>query len=152
ITSTRHVDSLPYNASPVKRTVSILIWVAVACLGASAIAIIALSRGETINAAWLLVAGLCTYAIGLRFYSKCIAAEVPALNDLRATPAEAHEDGRDFVKTNQWVVFGHHFAAISGPGPLVGPVLAAQFGFLPGTLWILVGVALGGAVQDFLIL
>src|SRR6185436_11277136 len=94
----------------------------------------------------------CTYAIGYRFYSKWIAARVLALNDRRATPCEIHDDGRDFVRTNKWIVFGHHFAAISGPGPLVGPVLAAQFGYLPGTLWILIGVVLGGAVQDFVIL
>ena len=101
---------------------------------------------------YILIAALCTYAIGYRFYSKWIAARVLALDDRRATPCEVHEDGKDFVKTNKWIVFGHHFAAISGPGPLVGPVLAAQFGYLPGTLWILIGVVLGGAVQDFVIL
>src|SRR5213075_843250 len=95
---------------------------------------------------------LCSYAIGFRFYSKWIAARVLALNDKRATPCETHDDGKDFVKTDKWIVFGHHFAAISGPGPLVGPVLAAQFGYLPGALWILIGVVLGGAVQDFVIL
>ena len=136
----------------IKRVIAILVWGAVACLGAAAYGVIALTRGETLNAAWLLLAALCTYAIGLRFYSKWIAAKVLTLNDLRAPPAEAHEDGRDFVKTNKWIVFGHHFASISGPGPLVGPVLAAQFGYLPGALWILIGVVLGGAVQDFLIL
>src|SRR5204863_4082720 len=99
-----------------------------------------------------LVAALCSYAIGYRFYSKWIATRVVALNDRRATPCEIHDDGRDFVKTNKWIVFGHHFAAISGPGPLVGPVLAAQFGYLPGALWIIIGVVLGGAVQDFVIL
>ena len=101
---------------------------------------------------YILIAALCTYAIGYRFYSKWIAARVLALNDRRATPCEVHDDGRDFVKTNKWIVFGHHFAAISGPGPLVGPVLAAQFGYLPGTLWILIGVVLGGAVQDMVVL
>src|SRR6185369_13985824 len=100
----------------------------------------------------IVLAGLCSYAIGYRFYSKWIAARVLMLNDRRATPCEVHDDGKDFVKTNKWIVFGHHFAAIAGPGPLVGPVLAAQFGYLPGTLWILIGVTLGGAVQDFVIL
>jgi carbon starvation protein len=104
------------------------------------------------NSAYLLIAALCTYAIGYRFYSKWIAARALMLDDRRATPCERHDDGKDFVKTNKWIVFGHHFAAISGPGPLVGPVLAAQFGFLPGALWILIGVVLGGAVQDFVIL
>jgi carbon starvation protein len=104
------------------------------------------------NSAYLLIAALCVYAIGYRFYSKWIAARALMMDDRRATPCEQHDDGKDFVKTNRWIVFGHHFAAISGPGPLVGPVLAAQFGFLPGALWILIGVALGGAVQDFVIL
>jgi carbon starvation protein len=135
-----------------KRTFSILAWLAVALLGAVAYATLALKRGEPINSGYILVAALCTYAVGYRFYSKWIAARVLALNDRRATPCEVHEDGHDFVKTNKWIVFGHHFAAISGPGPLVGPVLAAQFGYLPGTLWILIGVVLGGAVQDFVIL
>ncbi len=135
-----------------KRTGSILLWFSIAVLGAGAYATLALKRHEPINSAYILVAALCTYAIGYRFYSKWIAAQVLALNDRRATPCEVHDDGRDFVKTNKWIVFGHHFAAISGPGPLVGPVLAAQFGYLPGTLWILIGVVLGGAVQDFVIL
>ncbi len=113
---------------------------------------VSLSNGEKVNAAWLLTAAVCTYLIGYRFYSKIIAAKVFALDVTRATPAERLEDGRDFVPTNKWVVFGHHFAAIAGPGPLVGPTLAAQFGFLPGALWILVGVVMGGAVQDFVIL
>ena len=118
----------------------------------AAYATLALRRDEPINSAYLLVAALCTYAIGYRFYSKWIAARVLMLNDRRATPCEVHDDGKDFVRTNKWIVFGHHFAAIAGPGPLVGPVLAAQFGYLPGTLWILIGVVLGGAVQDFVIL
>src|SRR5438876_6254059 len=117
-----------------------------------AYAIVALHRGERLNSAYILLAALCSYAIGYRFYSKWIAARVLMLNDRRATPCEVHDDGKDFVKTNKWIVFGHHFAAISGPGPLVGPVLAAQFGYLPGTLWVLIGVTLGGAVQDFMIL
>jgi carbon starvation protein len=129
-----------------------LVWTGVAGLGAFAYATLARRRGEPISSAYLLLAALCTYAIGYRFYSKWIAAKVLLLDDRRATPCEVHEDGREFVRTNRWIVFGHHFAAISGPGPLVGPVLAAQFGYLPGTLWILIGVVLGGAVQDFLIL
>ena len=135
-----------------KKSLTFLIWLAVALLGAAAYLTIAWQRGEPLNSAYLLVAALCTYAIGYRFYSKWIAAKVLALDDRRATPCEIHEDGQDYVKTNKWIVFGHHFAAISGPGPLVGPVLAAQFGYLPGTLWILIGVVLGGAVQDFVIL
>ncbi|HET9799384.1 MAG TPA: carbon starvation CstA family protein [Gemmatimonadaceae bacterium] len=137
---------------PAGRLVSALGWSAVAVAGATALAVLALSRGETVNAAWLLVAAICTYAIGYRFYSAFIAAKVFALDDARATPAERLNDGRDFVPTNRWVAFGHHFAAIAGPGPLVGPTLAAQFGYLPGVLWIVVGVVLGGAVQDFVIL
>ncbi|MCX6905985.1 MAG: carbon starvation protein A, partial [Verrucomicrobia bacterium] len=135
-----------------KQAVSKLIWLAVAGCGAQAYVTLALHRGETINSVYILMAALCSYALGYRFYSKWIAARVLALNDRRATPCEVHDDGKDFVKTNKWIVFGHHFAAISGPGPLVGPVLAAQFGYLPGTLWILIGVVLGGAVQDFIIL
>jgi len=127
-------------------------WLVVAVLGAGAYVAVAWQRGEPINSAYLLTAALCTYAIGYRFHSKWIAARILALDDRRATPCEVHDDGKDFVKTNKWIVFGHHFAAISGPGPLVGPVLAAQFGYLPGTLWILIGVVLGGAVQDFIIL
>src|SRR5437899_1033668 len=128
------------------------IWIAIAALAALALATIALHRGEQINALWLVVAAFCTYAVGYRFYSKFIAAKVLALDAQRATPAERLENGRDFVPTNKWVVFGHHFAAIAGPGPLVGPVLVAQFGYLPGTLWILVGAVFGGCVQDFVIL
>ncbi len=131
---------------------SLLIWLGVALLGAFAYMTLALKQGETLNSGYILLAALCTYAIGYRFYSKWIAATALALDDRRATPCEVHDDGKDFVKTNKWIVFGHHFAAISGPGPLVGPVLAAQFGYLPGTLWILIGVVLGGAVQDFIIL
>jgi len=134
------------------RWLSALIWAAVSIVGASAFAYLGLRRGETISAAWLLTAAVCTYAVGYRFYSKIISAKIFALDATRATPAERLADGRDYVPTNKWIVFGHHFAAISGPGPLVGPTLAAQFGFLPGALWIIVGVALGGAVQDFVIL
>src|SRR5438105_8402239 len=132
--------------------VSTLFWIAVSALGAWGYAVLALDRGERVSSAYILFAALCTYAIGYRFYSKWIAARVLALDDRRATPCEVHDDGRDFVKTNKWIVFGHHFAAISGPGPLVGPVLAAQFGYLPGTIWILIGATLGGAVQDLVIL
>jgi carbon starvation protein len=128
------------------------IWTGIAVLGAAAVAVVALRRGEPINAMWLIVAALCTYAIGYRFYSKFVAAKVLTLDAMRATPAERLNDGRDFVPTNKWVVFGHHFAAIAGPGPLVGPVLAAQFGYLPGTIWILAGAVFGGCVQDFVIL
>ncbi|MEP6618593.1 MAG: carbon starvation CstA family protein [bacterium] len=127
-------------------------WLAVALAGAGALAWIALSRGERVSAAWLLVAAVCTYAVAYRFYSAFIAAKVFALDDNRPTPAHRLADGRDYVPTNKWIVFGHHFAAIAGPGPLVGPTLAAQFGYLPGVLWIIVGVVVGGAVQDFVIL
>jgi len=129
-----------------------VLWTCVALLGALALATIALHRGEQINALWLVAAAACTYALGYRFYSGFIAAKVLTLDRQRATPAERLENGRDFLPTNKWVVFGHHFAAIAGPGPLVGPVLAAQFGYLPGTLWILVGAVFGGCVQDFVIL
>ena len=134
------------------KSIRILIWLSVAILGALALGTIALHRGEQINAMWLVVAAFCAYALGYRFYSKFISAKVLALDGQRATPAERLDDGRDFVPTNKWVVFGHHFAAIAGPGPLVGPVLAAQFGYLPGTLWILIGAVFAGCVQDFVIL
>ncbi|MBL4953647.1 carbon starvation protein A [Neobacillus sp. YIM B02564] len=131
---------------------SILIWGVIAALGAVGFAVMALKRGESINAIWLLTAAVCVYAIGYRFYSKFIAEKIFQLNDRRKTPAEIHNDGKDYVPTNKWVLFGHHFAAIAGAGPLVGPILAAQMGYLPGTLWIVVGVVLAGAVQDFIIL
>ncbi len=134
------------------QSVRFSMWFAIAVLGALAVGTIALHRGEQISAMWLVVAAVCSYALGYRFYSRFVAAKVLALDGLRATPAERLENGRDFVPTNKWVVFGHHFAAIAGPGPLVGPVLAAQFGYLPGTLWILVGAVFGGCVQDFVIL
>ena len=135
-----------------QKVLSGVAWVVVACIGAGALAWLALSHGETVNAAWLVTAAVCTFAVGYRFYSKFIASRVFALDARRATPAVRLEDGRDFVPTNRWIVFGHHFAAIAGPGPLVGPTLAAQFGFLPGALWIIIGVVFGGAVQDFVIL
>jgi len=134
------------------KTISILAWSAVALTGAAAVGVIAVRRGEPINALWLVTAATCCYALGYRFYSKFISAKILALDALRATPAERLENGRDFLVTNKWVVFGHHFAAIAGPGPLVGPVLAAQFGYLPGTLWILAGAIFAGCVQDFVIL
>src|SRR5688500_13984697 len=127
-------------------------WAVVVALGTFALAGIALNRDESVDALWFIVAAGCVYALGYRFYSAFLAAKVFALDPTRATPAERFSDGRDFVPTNRWVVFGHHFAAIAGPGPLIGPTLAAQFGYLPGTLWILAGVILGGAVQDFCVL
>jgi len=129
-----------------------LLWLVVSALGVVAIAILALSRGEQISALWIIVAGLCALSISYRFYSKWLAAKVLMLNDGRTTPAVLQNDGKDYVPTNRWMVFGHHFAAIAGPGPLVGPVLAAQFGFLPGTLWILIGATLGGGVHDMIML
>jgi carbon starvation protein len=127
-------------------------WIAVAAAGASALAVVALSRGETISAAWILAAGLCSYAVAYRFYARFIGRSIFGLDSRRATPAERLENGRDFVPTSRWVLYGHHFSAISGAGPLVGPTLAAQFGFLPGTIWLIAGVILGGAVQDFVVL
>ncbi|HEX8320896.1 carbon starvation CstA family protein [Longimicrobium sp.] len=129
-----------------------LAWAAVAVLGAVALGTMALHRGETINAAWLVIAAVCTYAVAYRFYAKFLATRVFELDANRATPAERLDNHVDFVPTNRWVLFGHHFAAIAGAGPLVGPVLAAQFGYLPGTLWLIIGVVLAGAVQDFVIL
>ncbi len=135
-----------------KRVLSLLLWSAIAGLGAVAYVVVTVHRGEPLNAAWVLTAAFCTFAVGYRFYAKWIATKTLMLDERRATPCEVHEDGRDFVRTHPWIVFGHHFAAISGPGPLVGPVLAAQFGYVPSTLWLLIGVVLGGAVQDFIIL
>src|SRR5213082_2917823 len=129
-----------------------LLWCAVTLLGLGAVCVLALSRGEQISALWIIVAGLCATSISYRFYSKWLAAKVLVLNDERATPAILQNDSKDYVPTNRWMVFGHHFAAIAGPVPLVGPVLAAQFGFLPGTLWILIGATLGGGVHDMIVL
>src|SRR4026209_1097459 len=145
------------NETPryINRTMSLwkrLLWIAVTLLGLGSISILAMSRGEQVNALWIIVAGLCAFAVSYRFYSKWLASKVLLLNDERATPALVQNDGKDFVPTNRWMVFGHHFAAIAGPGPLVGPVLAAQFGFLPGTLWILIGATLGGGVHDMIVL
>ena len=129
-----------------------LLWFGVALIGAYALSGIALNRGESINAMWIVVAAVCVYALGYRFYSAWVAARVLMLDGTRATPATRLDNGRDFVPTNRWIVFGHHFAAIAGPGPLIGPTLAAQFGYLPGLLWILIGGVLGGCVQDMTIL
>ena len=129
-----------------------LLWVAVAALGAVALGIVALKRGEPVNAMWLVIAALCIYAIAYRFYGLFIANTVLGVNAARQTPAYRHNDGLDYVPTNQYVLYGHHFAAIAGAGPLVGPVLAAQMGYLPGTLWILAGVVFAGAVQDMMVL
>jgi carbon starvation protein len=135
-----------------KRAFGIAAWIVIALLGAGALGKIALDHGERINATWFVVAALCCYLVAFRLYSAFVAAKVLALDDTRATPSERHDDGRDFVPTNKWVLFGHHFAAIAGPGPLVGPTLAAQFGYLPGTLWLIAGAAFAGCVQDFVIL
>ena len=134
------------------KNLKIIIWFAVALLGAFALSTIAHNRGESINALWLITAAVCIYAIAYRFYAAWIAAKVLVIDETRATPAERLDNGRDFIPTNKWIVFGHHFAAIAGPGPLIGPTLAAQFGYLPGTLWILIGAVLGGAVQDMVTL
>ena len=134
------------------KNLKIIIWFAIALLGAFALSAIALNRGESINALWLITAAICIYAIAYRFYAAWIATKVLVIDETRATPAERLNNGRDYMPTNRWIVFGHHFAAIAGPGPLVGPTLAAQFGYLPGTLWILIGAVLGGAVQDMVTL
>ncbi len=134
------------------KLVSVALWPLIAIVGAFSFAALALGRGEHVSAVWLVTAALCVYFIAYRFYSKFIANKVLRLDDTRVTPAERHNDGMDYVPTNKYVLYGHHFAAIAGAGPLVGPVLATQMGFLPGTLWILVGVVLAGAVQDFIVL
>jgi carbon starvation protein len=129
-----------------------IVWLLVAILGAVSFGILAISRGEHVNAVWLVLAAICVYSIAYRFYSLFIANKVFELNARRLTPAHRLADGLDYVPTNKYVLFGHHFAAIAGAGPLVGPILAAQMGYLPGTIWLLVGVVLAGAVQDFLVL
>jgi carbon starvation protein len=134
------------------RILKFLLWLGIAFLGAGSVAVAAFARGEPINALWIVTAGLCAAAISYRFYSKWLATKVLVLNEQRATPALVVDDGKDFVPTNRWMAFGHHFAAIAGPGPLVGPVLAAQFGYLPGMLWILIGATLGGGVHDMIVL
>jgi len=134
------------------RAVGWALWAAISVLGAYAVSVLASDRGEPVSSMWMVTAAVCIYLIGYRFYASFLAAKVMALDNRRATPAERLRDGHDFEPTNKWIVFGQHFAAIAGPGPLVGPTLAAQFGYLPGALWIMVGAVLGGAVQDFVIL
>src|SRR5271165_1268395 len=129
-----------------------LLWIAIALLGAVAFAIVALNRGEAVNAAWLVVAAVCVYFIAYRFYGLFVANRVLGVDGARPTPAYRHNDGLDYVPTNRYVLFGHHFAAIAGAGPLVGPVLAAQMGYLPGTLWILAGAVFAGAIQGAMVL
>jgi carbon starvation protein len=136
----------------VKHILQIAVWTVLAIVAATALATIALHRGEPISATWFVLAAVCSFLVAYRLYSAFIAAKLLALDGMRATPSERHDDGRDFVPTNKWVLFGHHFAAIAGPGPLVGPTLAAQFGYLPGTLWLIAGAAFAGCVQDFVIL
>jgi carbon starvation protein len=141
-------------ARPMKPTLWLraVIWIPVVALGVFALATLAWARGEPVSALWMVVAAVCVFAVSYRFHSAWLLAKVLTLDELRATPAQVNGDGKDFVATNKWVVFGHHFAAIAGPGPLVGPVLAAQFGFLPGLLWMLIGATLGGAVHDCVIM
>ena len=129
-----------------------LMWIAIALIGAGAFGVVALSRGESISAGWLVVAAVCIYFIAFRFYGLFVAKKVLGIDSTRLTPAYRHNDGLDYVPTNKYVLFGHHFAAIAGAGPLVGPVLAAQMGYLPGTLWILAGVVLAGGIQDMTVL
>ena len=139
------------HSAPYIHGMNRILWILVSLVGAGAWGVIALSRGETISAAWVVLAAVGTYLVAYRFYSRFLATRVFELDE-RATPAERLSNGRDFVPTGRFVLFGHHFAAIAGAGPLVGPVLAMQFGWLPGTIWIVFGVVLGGAVQDFVIL
>ena len=137
---------------PLPRWLALAIWSLVTAAGVTAFSAIALGRGEPVSALWLVIASVCVFAISYRFHSAWLMAKVLTLDELRATPAVTNEDGKDYVPTNRGVVFGHHFAAIAGPGPLVGPVLAAQFGFLPGMLWILIGATLCGAVHDCIVM
>jgi carbon starvation protein len=140
------------QAAPPRSPLSIAIWIGVAVLGGASWAVLALSRGEDVSALWILFAALCSYAVAYRYYARFIARKVLQVDDTRATPAEVHGDGSDYELTDRRVLFGHHFAAIAGAGPLVGPVLAAQMGYLPGTIWIVVGVVAAGAVQDMVVL
>jgi carbon starvation protein len=146
-----HPMTTAVRSAPLKLA-RILGWSAVAAAGAVSVAVLAWSRGEPVSALWMVIAAACVFAIAYRFHSAWLMAKVLTIDDLRATPSETCSDGKDFVRTNRWVVFGHHFAAIAGPGPLVGPVLAAQFGYLPGFLWILIGAVFGGAVHDSIVL
>ena len=134
------------------KVLGLAVWGLISAVAAFALATIAMSNGEPVNSMWLVLASAGVWVIGYRLYGKFLAAKVLALDDQRATPAERLRNGHDYEPTNKWILFGHHFAAIAGPGPLVGPTLAAQFGYLPGTLWIIIGCLLGGAVQDFVIL
>src|SRR5579859_675204 len=127
-------------------------WMAAAALAACALAVVAFNRGEQPSVLWFIVAAVCVYAFGYRFYARFIAERVLELSNTHPTPATRLNNGRDYVPTPRWITFGHHFAAIAGPGPLVGPVLAMQFGYLPSTLWIIIGAVVGGCVQDFVIL
>ncbi|HLI78696.1 MAG TPA: carbon starvation CstA family protein, partial [Candidatus Binataceae bacterium] len=129
-----------------------LLWISVAAAGVIGLGAIAFARGEQPSVLWFIIAAVSVYALGYRFYSAFIAAKILELDDSHPTPAIRLDNGRDYVPTARWITFGHHFAAIAGPGPLVGPVLAAQFGYLPSTIWIIVGAVLGGCVQDFVIL
>src|ERR1051325_4691967 len=135
-----------------KRYLGRLIWAIIAIGAAFAFSKIAQGQGEIISSMWLVIAAVCTYLLGFRFYAAFLGARAMAVHNRRATPAERLRDGHDFEPTNKWIVFGHHFAAIAGPGPLVGPTLAAPFAYLPGALWIIIGAVLGGAVQDFVVL
>lgn len=135
-----------------KKIAGRIVWALISLAAGFFLAAIAIHRGEPVNSFWIVLAAACTYLLGFRFYAKFIAAKVMALDDKRATPAERLRDGHDYEPTNKWILFGHHFAAIAGPGPLVGPTLAAQFGYLPSVYWIIIGAVLGGAVQDFVIL
>ena len=135
-----------------KKIAGRIVWALISLAAAFFLAAIAVDRGEPVNSFWIVLAAACTYLVGFRFYARFIAAKVMALDDQRATPAERLRDGHDYEPTNKWILFGHHFAAIAGPGPLVGPTLAAQFGYLPSVYWIIIGAVLGGAVQDFVIL
>src|SRR5271166_3948207 len=137
----------------VVKIIAAISWVLVAALGALALAVLSVLHGEhPPNALWFITAAVCVYAIGYRFYAAFIAARVLELDDSRPTPAVMLDNGRDYIPTSRWITFGHHFAAIAGPGPLVGPILAAQFGYLPSIIWIIIGAVLGGCVQDFVIL
>src|SRR5215472_2658762 len=144
--------TVPVHSPPRTSIGGRILWAAIAIAAAFAMGVIAQTRGEPVSSMWLVIAAACTYLVGYRFYAAFIAARAMALDNRRATPAERLRDGHDFEPTNKWIVMGHHFAAIAGPGPLVGPTLAAQFGYLPGALWIIVGAVLGGAVQDFVVL
>lgn len=134
------------------RILKVVIWSVLVILASIALAVLAFKRGEPVNALWMVVASFCVFAIGYRFHSAWLMAKVLTVDEMRSVPSVVKADGKDFVSTNRYVVFGHHFAAIAGPGPLVGPVLAAQFGYLPGLLWMLIGATLGGAVHDSVIL